>query len=52
MYLIYGKSILPLCLQSKDSNTLIINKELDEYIWQKINFHVIPIFIEKKTAIL
>lgn len=34
MYLIYGKSILPLCLQSKDSNTLIINKELDEYIWQ------------------
>lgn len=35
MYLIYGKSILPLCLQSKDSNTLIINKELDEYIWQK-----------------
>ncbi len=52
MYLIYGKSILPLFLQSKDSNILITNKERDEYTWRKINFLVIPIFIEKQTAIL
>lgn len=53
MYLIYGKNILPLFLQSKHSNTLIIKKEPDEYIWQNINdFHVIPIFTEKKTVSL